>query len=206
MLELFISAFITLFVITDPLGTAAVFIGMTERYTKQQSHHTALKAVVVAFAILLLFGLFGEALFQKLGISISSFRIAGGLLVFFTAFRMLFGHNEPQSIDANKGEYVDHTDIAIFPLAIPLLSGPGCITAIILLFSRTQNLADWFVVLAAILAVSAISLACLLAATPIQRVIGKSVTNILARVMGVILSAMSVQFILDGLKPFLHQQ
>lgn len=204
MLELFISAFIALFVITDPLGTAAVFVGMTANYDRQQTHHVAVKAVIVAFCILLFFGVFGEILFHKLGISISSFRIAGGILLFVTAFRMLFGHNEPQSVDRHKKMYADHPDIAVFPLAIPLLSGPGCITATILSFSRTQNLLDWLVVFLAILSVSAISLACLLAATPIQRVIGKSGTNVLARVMGVILAALSVQFILDGLKPFLR--
>ena len=204
MLELFISAFITLFVITDPLGTAAVFVGMTSNYDKQHTHRVAVKAVVVAFCILLFFGLLGEALFKNLGISIESFRIAGGVLLFVTAFRMLFGHNEPQDVDRHKKLYADHADIAVFPLAIPLLSGPGCITATILSFSKTHNFLDWFLVLVAILAVSATSLACLLAASSSQRVIGKSGTNVLARVMGIILAALSVQFILDGLKPFLR--
>jgi multiple antibiotic resistance protein len=198
--ELFLSSFITLFVIADPLGTAAVFTGLTAGYDRHHIWVTATKAVLVAFGLLVFFALLGSPLLAKLDISIPAFRIAGGLLLFVTAFRMIFGQHEPEAIEKNRGAYIDQSDIAVFPLAIPLMSGPGCMTAVILLVQKTE--ASWQVVtiLGAILAVHIISFVCLLGASSIQRIIGSSGTNILARVMGVILAAMSIQFISDGLR------
>jgi len=136
---------------------------------------------------------------QRLGISLPAFRIAGGILLFVTAFRMLFGHPQPESVKKNKSAYQDH-DIAVFPIAIPLLAGPGCMTAIILLMSRAETSVDHITVLAALVATHLTALVCLLVASPIQKLLGSGGVNILARVMGVILAAMSVQFVTDGLR------
>ncbi len=199
LLEIFLNAFITLTVIVDPVGTAAVFCAMTGNYPLQQQRKTAIRAAMIAFGLLLFFGLFGSALLEKLGISLPAFRIAGGILLFVTAFRMLFGNPQPESVKKDKIDYEDH-DIAVFPIAIPLLAGPGCMTAIILLMSRAHDLTEHFTVLAALIATHAVALLCLLASTPIQRLLGSGGVNILARVMGVILAAMSVQFVADGLR------
>lgn len=199
LFEIFINAFITLTVIVDPVGTAAVFCGMTAGYRPDHFRRTAFRATSIAFGLLLFFGLFGSALLAKLGIGLPSFRIAGGILLFVTAFRMLFGQPQPESVSRDAATYEEH-DIAVFPIAIPLLAGPGCMTAIILLTSRAQGTADTLAVFAALVATHLAALVCLLAAAPIQRLLGSSGVNILARVMGVILAAMSVQFVADGLR------
>jgi multiple antibiotic resistance protein len=198
LFEVYINAFITLTVIVDPIGTAAVFCAMTAGYGERRFKDTAVRAAGIAFCLLLFFGLFGNALLTKLGITLPAFRIAGGILLFVTAFRMLFGHPQTESERKNKDRYQDH-DIAVFPIAIPLLAGPGCMTAIILLISRAQSTAQAGAVLVALISVHAFALLCLISAAPIQRWLGAGGVNILARVMGVILAAMSVQFVGDGL-------
>ena len=199
LFEIFLNAFITLIVIVDPVGTAAVFCGMTAAYDKNKSRKTAFRAVVIASSLLVFFGLFGSGLLEKLGISLPAFRIAGGVLLFVSAFRMLFGQPQPESVQKDSNNYQEH-DIAVFPIAIPLLAGPGCMTAIILLMSRAQDINGQGMVLLALFAVHLVALLSLLAATPIQKLLGSGGVNILARVMGVILAAMSVQFIADGLR------
>jgi multiple antibiotic resistance protein len=198
-IEIFVNAFITLAVIIDPIGTAAVFCVMTAHYDQPRFRKTALRAAAIAFGLLLFFALFGSILLQKLGISLPAFRIAGGILLFVTAFRMLFGQPQPESIKDEKSSF-DKNDIAVFPIAIPLLAGPGCMTAIILLMSRTHDATENIAVLAALVTVHVVALSCLLAASPIQKWLGDGGVNILARVMGVILAAMSVQFVVDGLR------
>ena len=199
LIDIFVNAFITLTVIVDPVGTAAVFCAMTVGYSRKQFRKTAFRAASIAFGLLLFFGFFGSVVLQRLGISLPAFRIAGGILLFVTAFRMLFGHPQPESVKKNKSAYQDH-DIAVFPIAIPLLAGPGCMTAIILLMSRAETSVDHITVLAALVATHLTALVCLLVASPIQKLLGSGGVNILARVMGVILAAMSVQFVTDGLR------
>ena len=199
LIEIFANGFITLSVIVDPVGTAAVFCAMTAHYGKKQFRKTAFRAATIAFSLLLFFGLFGSALLEKLGISLPAFRIAGGMLLFVTASRMLFGQPSPDSVSPDTQEFKNH-DIAVFPIAIPLLAGPGCMTAIILLMSRAHDPIQRLTVLGALVATHLTALGCLLAAGPIQKLLGSGGTNILARVMGVILAAMSVQFVADGLR------
>jgi multiple antibiotic resistance protein len=196
---IFINAFITLTVIIDPVGTAAVFCAMTSRFEAKRFRRTAFRATTIAFFLLLFFGLCGDALLEKLGISLPAFRISGGILLFVTAFRMLFGQPQPESVQKDSNNYEEH-DIAVFPIAIPLLAGPGCMTAIILLMSRAHDTAESLTILGALVASHIAALACLLAASPIQKLLGSGGVNILARVMGIILAAMSVQFVADGLR------
>src|SRR5580704_947599 len=122
LIEIFANAFITLSVIVDPVGTAAVFCAMTANYSKKHFRKTAYRAATIAFTLLLFFGLFGSMLQEKLGISLPAFRIAGGMLLFVTASRMLFGQPSPDSVSPDTDEFKDH-DIAVFPIAIPLLAG-----------------------------------------------------------------------------------
>lgn len=199
LFEIFINAFITLTVIVDPVGTAAVFCAMTVGYDAVKFRKTTFRAVTIAFTILLVFAFFGSVFLKKLGISLPAFRIAGGILLFVTAFRMLFGQPQPESLHKDDNRYEEH-DIAVFPIAIPLLAGPGCMTAIILLMSRADGPLQSTAVVGALVATHLLALGCLLAAAHIQKVLGSGGVNILARVMGVILAAMSVQFVTDGLR------
>lgn len=199
MIDLFINAFIALLVIANPLGVMGVFVGLMAQASQREIRATAIKAVSVAFGLLLFFAFLGEPLLAKLGISISSFRVAGGLLLFVIAFRMLFGENRPEAIPHDSKTYVDRSDVAVFPLAIPLIAGPGCMTLTILLMSNAKNGMEDLVIVGAMAIVMIVTLACLLAARFLQKIIGISGTSIIARVMGMILAARSVQFIVDGL-------
>ena len=196
LVEVFLNSFITLTVIVDPLGTAAVFCALTANYTTPKLRATALRATIIAFCLLLFFGVLGNVLLQRLGISLPAFRIAGGLLLFISAFRMLFGHSHAED---GAGVQSDN-DIAVFPIAIPLLAGPGCMTAIILLMSRAHDMAGHMTVLGGLAVTHVVALLCLLCAAPIRKALGAGGINILARVMGIILAAMSVQFVADGLR------
>lgn len=201
LFETFLNAFITLLVITDPLGTAAVFAGLVIGQEGAKIKAMALKATLIAFCLLIFFSFLGAPLLTQLGITIPAFRVAGGLLLFVTAFRMLFGDHDPQSLKQEEGAYGDRSDIAVFPIAIPLLSGPGCLTAVILLASKAQEQTGGHAALvAAMVAVSAVTLLCLMGAGTAQKFIGRSGLNVLSRVMGVVLAAMSVQFIADGVR------
>jgi multiple antibiotic resistance protein len=198
LLSIYLNAFFTLVVIVDPVGTAAAFIAMAGGRDRSFMRVTAYRAVTIALLLLLFFGLCGEVLLRHLGITLPAFRIAGGLLLFVTASRMIFGQNESEEVQKDKDEF-QKRDIAVFPLAIPLLAGPGCMTAIILLMSKAQGVIEGGIVILALLTTHIVALACLLLAHPIQRLLGSSGTNIVARVMGIILAAMSVQFVADGL-------
>lgn len=199
MFEFFISTFISLLVIANPFGVSAVFVGLMAQAEAQEIKKTANKAILVAGGLLFLFALFGEALLAKLGITLSAFRVAGGLLLFVIAFRMLFGEVRPGAVPQDPRAFVDKDDIAVFPLGIPLIAGPGCMTLTILLAGHAKDKIEYAIVFVAIVAVLAVTYACLLASRTLQRIIGASGTNIIARVMGMILAAKSVQFIFDGL-------
>lgn len=202
MLEYFMPSFVTLFVIADPVGTAAIFLALAHGYSDEQTRKTAMKASIIAAGLMLLFGVAGAQLIPLLGITLPAFRIAGGLLLFVTAYRMVMGQREKQR---NRESGVnnpdnDNEDIAVFPLAIPLLCGPGCMTASILLMDKPNDLSGHMQVGAAMIAVQIVSYFCLRYAPNISRVIGSTGTSIIARVMGVLLAAMAIQFIADGIK------
>ena len=194
----FLNAFISLLVITNPLGVASVFVGLMAHSPAKEIKATAIKAVSVAFGLLLFFAFLGEWLLTSLGIGLPSFRVAGGVMLFVIAFRMLFGDSRFGTPGTDQSAYADRDDVAVFPLAIPLISGPGCMTVIILLMTRAESDFEAAAVLIALALVMAATLACLLAARGLLRVLGSSGNVIVARVMGMILAARSVQFIVDG--------
>lgn len=198
MMELFLSALISLFVIADPLGTAAVFAAMTKDMNDEETNKTALKACLISASLLILFGIAGKYILIHTGISLPAFRIAGGFLLFVTAFRMIMGAHDRDSLESDDSAYRDRTEIAVFPLSIPLLAGPGCMTATLLLMTASPALSGKFIVIGAIVLVQLTAWFCMRGARKLVTLFGHTGTSILSRVMGVILAALSVQFVVDG--------
>lgn len=200
LFQFFLNAFISLLVIANPLGVASVYVGLMAQSSPVEAKKTAYKATMVAFGILMFFALFGEWLLMELGIRLPSFHVAGGILLFAIAFKMLFGDARFGGSTTDANTYADRTDVAVFPLAIPLIAGPGCMTVMILLMSRAQTTAEQAAVFAALTLVMIITAASLLGAKSLLRVVGVSGNVIISRVMGMLLAARSVQFIVDGLR------
>ena len=194
----FISTLIALFVIVDPFGTAAVFAALTQGQPAAHTRRIAFKAVVIAIGLLLFFGFAGQSLLDYMGISLPAFRIAGGMLLFVTAFRMLMGFHDPDHLNSEDTAYADRSDIAVFPLAIPMLAGPGCITAVLLHMTAPGGMTNTLSVTLAIIAVEILAFFCLIGAARLVLIFGSTGTGILARVMGILLAAMAIQFISDG--------
>lgn len=199
------TAFVTLFVAVDPPGLAAIFLGLTATMSKVERNRTARRSVIIAFMILLASAICGEKLLAVLGITIPAFRIAGGLLLFYIAAEMVFEKREERkSHSAEEAIAHDHRhDIAAFPLAIPLMAGPGAITATILQASAAGsnplNIAALVVILAL---VTGSCYAVFRMATLIDRVLGETGRVVLSRLLGVLLAAMAVQIVGDGVLGF----
>lgn len=202
MLDYLLEAFVTLFVTVDPLGLAPLFIGLTAGMGPKDRRQVALRATSIATAVLIVFALAGGKLLALLGISLPSFRIAGGLLLFSTAFQMVFSQKEPRDkSDADRAVTLDHIrDIAAFPLAIPLLAGPGAISASILAASKAPSVAAFAGFIGLIVAVMGIGLAVFLLADPIDKRIGETGRVVIGRLLGLLLAALAVQFVADGIR------
>lgn len=202
MLELFVSAFITLFVVIDPPGCAPIYAGLTRNASIAQARHMALRASFIASAILLFFALLGKELLNALHIHLDSFRIAGGLMLFFIAFEMVF--EKRQQRREERAEKVaaspEVEDVSVFPMAMPMLAGPGAIAAIMLLMNEAGSSQEKLVVLAALGAVLLITAAALVAAGPLIRLLGARVEAVITRLLGVLLAALAAQYVIDGLK------
>ena len=201
MLELFISAFITLFVVIDPPGCAPIYAGLTKGATAAQARNMALRASFIAAIILLVFALFGEDLLGALHIDLDSFRIAGGLMLFFIAFEMVFEKRTQRREErAEKVTASEVEDVSVFPMAMPMLAGPGAIAAIMLLMNEADGLDQSLVVLGALGSVLALTAIALVAAGPLMRFFGDRVEAVVTRLLGVLLSALAAQYVIDGLK------
>ena len=198
-----ITAFTTLFVIIDPPGLAPLFLALTQGMTGPQRRAIAIRASLVAIGILLGFGLFGEALLGFIGISMPAFRVAGGVLLFLTALDMLFERRQKRREDTAEEEEAepDH-DPSVFPLAVPLIAGPGAIATMILLVGQTEGALGFAALVAVLLAVMAINFAFFMASGLIEHALGKTGINVITRLLGMLLAALAVQFILDGLRSF----
>jgi multiple antibiotic resistance protein len=195
------SALATLLVTVDPVGLAPIFLSVTRGMTAGERRGVAVRAALIAFGILAFFGLAGEVFLRLLGIGLPAFRIAGGLLLFWIAFEMVFERRADRKQHAAEVAITqDHIRyVAAFPLAIPLLAGPGAITAMILLAGRADGSPLALALLLALLA--AVMLACLVvfaAAEPTARLLGVTGQAVLTRLLGVILAALAVQFVIDG--------
>ncbi len=199
-MDIFLAAFITLFVIVDPLGTSAVFPALVRHYSLSQVRLIAVKATVISSLLLIIFGIGGESLLHYLGISIPAFRIAGGLLLFVTGFRMIMGFHDQDQLESEKNIQKDTSDLAIFPLAVPLLAGPGSMTATLLHITNADSFFDKGMVVVAIIAVELIALASMLGAERLVRFFGPTGSNLLARLVGILMAAMAIQFLIDGIR------
>ncbi|PCG14134.1 MULTISPECIES: MarC family protein [Sphingomonas] len=199
MIELFVSAFVTFFVVIDPPGCAPIFAGLTAGASPEHRRAMAIRAVVVAAIILVLFAFIGEPLLHGLGIELASFRIAGGIMLFVIALEMVFEKRTQRREDrASKISPEEADDVSIFPMAMPMIAGPGSIATIMLLMSRNDGVERSAVVLAALGANLILMLAALLAAGPLMRIMGAKIEAVITRLLGVLLSALAVQFVIDG--------
>lgn len=194
-----ITAFTTLFVIIDPIGLAPIFLALTQGITRAHRRRIALRACATALGSLLIFAIFGETILSFIGISMPAFRIAGGVLLFLTALDMLFERRTSRREDKADEAEQDHTDPSVFPLAIPLISGPGAIATIILLTGETASFLGFASVIAVMIAVLGLVFVMFEAAHFLERALGKTGILVITRVFGMLLAALAVQFILDGI-------
>ncbi|MCT8974052.1 MarC family protein [Microbaculum marinisediminis] len=199
--EALISAFVTLFVIIDPIGIAPLFLALTAERSAAERRKIAARSVLIAVVVLVAFAVGGLWLLQAMGISLPAFRVAGGILLFWISFEMVFEQRtRRKETSAERSVAEEHPDdIAAVPLAIPLMAGPGAITAVILLAGEPGG--GWIElawVIAVIVSVLAVTLAILLVAVPIGHLMGKTVRTVVTRLLGVILAALAVQFVADG--------
>lgn len=209
MTDFFINAFATLFVTIDPVGLAPMFLGVTAGLSAADRKRVAFRAIFTAGIILLLFLVAGRSVLTVLGISVAAFRVAGGVLLFLIAVEMVFDKRQKRKAETAEKAVEHHppedvNEVAIFPLAIPLIAGPAAISAVILLSGQAPDtLAD--VGLASVIAI--ILASCLFAfllADRIERLLGVSAQLVITRLLGVLLAALSVQFIADGVLAFLR--
>jgi multiple antibiotic resistance protein len=198
-----IAAFTTMFIIIDPPGLAPVFIALTQGMSPAHRRAIAIRACIVSAALMIVFLFLGEAVLGFIGISMDAFRIAGGILLFLTALDMLFQKRQARREEnAAEGQAEHQDDPSVFPLALPLIVGPGAITTIILLAGDAQGAADFGAIAGVLMAVLLIVFLAFLAAPSIERALGKTGLNIVTRVLGMLLAALAVQFVLDGLRGF----
>ena len=209
MIALFISSFVTLFVVLDPPGCVPIFAGLTGGATRMHQQVMAMRSTMIAGIVLVLFGVFGEAFLGTLGISLAAFKIAGGVMVFLIAIDMVFEkrteRREARADEitreamAEKGT-VAGEDISVFPMGIPMLAGPGSIASMMLLTARAKSVAENIVVLAALFAVLLVTVFALLSAGPLMKLMGKKLEAMITRLLGVILAALAAQFVVDGIR------
>lgn len=202
MIELFISAFVTLFVVIDPPGCAPIYASMTTGAGNAQRRSMAIRAVIIATAILLIFALWGKQVLGVLGIQLDSFRIAGGIMLFLIAMDMVFEKRTQRREDrAQKiAETPEVEDVSVFPMAMPMIAGPGSIATVMLLMARANGLTERLAVVAALAAVLILMMGALLAAGPLMKLLGQRIEAVITRLLGVLLAALAAQFVIDGLK------
>ncbi len=197
-LTFYISSFVTLFVIIDPIGLTPLFVAITQGLDGAERRVIALRAAAIALGLLTLFGVFGEAVLGFVGISMPAFRIAGGILLFLTALDMLFERRSKRRED--QAEEEDRPDPSVFPLATPLIAGPGAMATMILLTGQVEgHVAATLAVHLVMGAVIGLVLVLFLSAGLIERALGRTGINVVTRLLGMLLAALSVQFVLDGL-------
>jgi len=188
------TAFVTLFVIIDPIGLAPLFIPLTAGMDARQRRAVGLRACLIAAALLGVFALAGEAILTTIGITMPAFQIAGGILLFLTALDMLFDRRQQR----REGHATQVPDPSVFPLAMPLIAGPGAMTSMILLVNQTGDWTGTFAVLAVMLLVVATCFVFFLLAPPLERLLGRTGEMVVTRLLGMLLAALSVQFVLNG--------
>ena len=202
MIDLFFSAFITFFVVIDPPGCAPIYASLTKDANAAQRRSMAIRATSVAAGILLVFALFGEQLLGALHIELNSFRIAGGIMLFLIALDMVF-EKRTQRREERAQKIIDTPeieDVSIFPMAMPMIAGPGSIASVMLLMAQNEGLERAGIILSALGAVLVLTLLALIAAGPIIKLLGAQAEAVITRLLGVLLAALAAQFVIDGLR------
>lgn len=197
-----LNAFVVLFIVLDPIGVAWLFAALTIDNNPQQQRRMAVRGVVLAGAILFVFFFFGNGLLAWMGISLPAFRIAGGVLLFLLSLEMVFarqsGLRSTTKSEQHEAQHKD--DISVFPLAFPLLAGPGAITTVLLMVGQINTLTDRLITGTVILSVSIVTLLILLLARRLAMILGQTGANVVSRLLGLVLSALAIQFIIDGIR------
>lgn len=203
MLHTYLNAFVTLFFIIDPVALVPIFMGLTQRMTVHERNKSAQKACWISTVLLLLFAIGGEGLLDLMGISNAAFQIAGGFLLMIASLEMVVAHHTgmTSTTPPEQQEASFSRDITVFPLAIPLISGPGALTTVILFMQEAEDsLFDQLILFGIVLVVIGITFAFLRAAPYIQKLLGITGSNVVTRVFGIILTALATQFIITGIK------
>jgi multiple antibiotic resistance protein len=200
--DLLFNAFVTILVTIDPPGLAPLFLALTPGMNRGERSQVGLRASIIGFAVLALFAVAGAAILSVFGITLPAFRVAGGLLLFYIAFEMIFERRqERKERSADTAITRDHIrNIAAFPLAIPLIAGPGAISATVLLSGSFTTIAGLALLVAIIAACIALTWLTFVAAERVDGVLGETGRSILTRLLGVILAALAVQFVADGIR------
>ncbi|NNU80801.1 MarC family protein [Halovulum dunhuangense] len=204
MIDVALTAFVTLFVIIDPVGLAPLFVALTQGMSREARNRIGLRACLIAIGVLALFGIAGERLLDLVGIGLPAFRIAGGILLFLIAVEMLFERRaqrrektvDTQAQDAHAGSH----DPSVFPLATPLLAGPGALATMILLMGQQSgDLTAQAAIMGMMVAVVGTAYILFRLSAYVERLLGQTGISVITRLLGMLLAALSVQFVLDGL-------
>lgn len=194
-------ALTTFFATIGPVDLVLVYAALTHPYPVAERHSMALRGVLVATVILLFFAIFGTALLTLFGVTLPALRVAGGILLLLISIDMVFARHSggTGTTPEEETEAKTREDISVFPIAMPLIAGPGAISATILLTTGVNQL-DWFVVVGAMLVILLLSYAAMLVAGPLSRLLGITGLAVVSRVIGILLAALAVQFLIDGVK------
>ncbi len=199
--DLLLNAFVTLIVVVDPVSLVPIFGALTQKETDAERRRIAFRGVAIAAAILVIFTFIGNPLLSVLGISLSAFRVAGGVLLFLLAIDMVLVRDSGlrSTTVREQAEAAQRQDISVFPLAIPLIGGPGAITTMLLLNGRSTDIWVTLALLGVLMLVLGLALLSLLLTGRLMKLIGVTGSGVVSRVLGVLLAALAVQFIVDGL-------
>ncbi|MDX1518765.1 MAG: MarC family protein [Gammaproteobacteria bacterium] len=197
-----LNAFIVLFIVIDPVGVAWMFTALTRNFTTRQQLLTALRGVAMATAILFLFYFAGHTVLGWMGISIPAFRIAGGILLFLLSLEMVFVRHSGlrSTTSAEQLEAESREDLSVFPLAFPLLAGPGALTTVMLMAGQVESSEDRLMMSLVIAVIGLVTLLALLVSRTISGFLGETGANVISRLLGLVLAALAVQFVIDGIR------
>lgn len=199
-MESFLNTLLAYFVIVDPIGASLIFNGLTDGKSDAYCRKMAIRSVLVSISLVLCFGFWGTDLLEILGIQMESFKIAGGLLIFYAAFGMITKPDEAM----NSQQINEQDDISVFPLSIPLIAGPGCLTLTVLQFSTTsESHASIIPLIIAIVIIYFVTLLCFLFSKKLVKLVGQTLNNVFKRLLGVLIASLAIQFIADGVKVLL---
>ncbi|MDX9739917.1 MAG: MarC family protein [Gammaproteobacteria bacterium] len=201
-MEALLSTFVVLFVVVDPIGLAPIFAGLTRGMERARQRRQAIRGTLLAGFILFAFFFSGDTLLRLLGVGLPAFRIAGGILLFLLAIDMIFARRSGlrSTTVREQAEAASKEDVSVFPLAFPLIAGPGALTTVLLMANARSSAVEFIGMLALLLLVLGMTLASLLSAPLIMRLLGETGANVISRLLGLVLAALAVQFVLDGIR------